>query len=164
MSSTPLVGIMCNKRPHEMDWLQIVNHTYLESLARYMQVQPVLIPAPLSAEDGFDGVALLDRLELKSSPRTACPATRLLRTRTTRETRGTLTALAVDLYLPLTAHLRSEVRPLRRHHTLPPMEVQAATHQVLLAQPHPPTTATTGAMVVEAMEQAVVVDLSTVAT
>ena len=63
MSSTPLVGIMCNKRPHEMDWLQIVNHTYLESVARYMQVQPVLIPAPLSPDDVFDSAALLDRLD-----------------------------------------------------------------------------------------------------
>ena len=46
-----------------MDWLQIVNHTYLESLARHMQVQPVLIPAPVSPADSFDSAALLDRLD-----------------------------------------------------------------------------------------------------
>lgn len=39
-----LLGIICNEKFHEIDRLQAVNQLYLEAVATYMNVQPVLIP------------------------------------------------------------------------------------------------------------------------
>ena len=39
-----LLGIICNEKTHEIDRLQAVNQLYLNAVAAYMDVQPVLIP------------------------------------------------------------------------------------------------------------------------
>ena len=45
MSKLPLLGVICNRRAHDGGTGQSVNHTYLEAIATWMSVQPVLIPA-----------------------------------------------------------------------------------------------------------------------
>ncbi len=57
-----LLGIICNRKKHLVDVLQSVTHMYLEGVAQFMSVQPVLIPAPM--ENGtFQAAPILDRLD-----------------------------------------------------------------------------------------------------
>ena len=57
-----LLGIICNRKKHLVDMLQSVTHMYLEGVARYMGVQPVLIPAAM--ENGsFQVDAVIDRID-----------------------------------------------------------------------------------------------------
>ncbi len=53
-----LLGIICNRKKHLVDELQSVTHMYLEGVAEYMNVQPVLIPCPM--ENGtFDAAPII---------------------------------------------------------------------------------------------------------
>ena len=45
MSKLPLLGVICNRRDHDGGTGQSVNHTYLDAIAAWMNVQPILIPA-----------------------------------------------------------------------------------------------------------------------
>lgn len=57
-----LLGIICNRKKHLVDELQSVTHTYLEGVATYMNVQPVLIPCPM--ENGtFDAAPIMQRVD-----------------------------------------------------------------------------------------------------
>ena len=57
-----LLGIICNRKKHIVDELQSVTHMYLEGVAEYMNVQPVLIPSPMS-NGRFDAAPILDRVD-----------------------------------------------------------------------------------------------------
>ncbi|MEC8566046.1 MAG: gamma-glutamyl-gamma-aminobutyrate hydrolase family protein, partial [Pseudomonadota bacterium] len=45
MSKLPLLGVICNRRAHDGGTHQSVNHTYLDAISAWMNVQPLLIPA-----------------------------------------------------------------------------------------------------------------------
>lgn len=57
-----LLGIICNRKKHLVDTLQAVTHMYLEGVAQYMNVQPVLIPAAMP-NGAFQVDAVLDRID-----------------------------------------------------------------------------------------------------
>lgn len=57
-----LLGVICNRKKHLVDELQSVTHMYLEGVARYMSVQPVLIPSPMS-NGGYQPDLILDRVD-----------------------------------------------------------------------------------------------------
>lgn len=57
-----LLGIICNRKKHLVDELQSVTYMYLEGVAEYMNVQPVLIPAPM-ANGTFDAAPIIDRID-----------------------------------------------------------------------------------------------------
>ena len=54
--------MICNRKKHLVDELQSVTHMYLEGVAAYMNVQPVLIPCPM--ENGtFDAASIMQRVD-----------------------------------------------------------------------------------------------------
>lgn len=57
-----LLGIICNRKKHLVDELQSVTHMYLEGVAEYMNVQPVLIPSPM-VNGTFDAAPILERVD-----------------------------------------------------------------------------------------------------
>ena len=64
LESLPLIlGIICNRKSHEIDTLQSVNHTYLRAVEAYMDVQPLLIPASTSPESEINAELILSRID-----------------------------------------------------------------------------------------------------
>jgi putative glutamine amidotransferase len=57
-----LLGIICNRKKHLVDELQSVTHMYLKGVAEHMNVQPVLIPAPMK-NGRFQPAPIMDRLD-----------------------------------------------------------------------------------------------------
>lgn len=57
-----LLGIICNRKKHLVDELQSVTHMYLEGVAEYMNVQPILIPSPMP-NGTFDAAPILERVD-----------------------------------------------------------------------------------------------------
>ena len=58
-----ILGIICNRKSHEIDTLQSVNHTYLRAVEAYMDVQPILIPATTNDGHVIDADLIVDRLD-----------------------------------------------------------------------------------------------------
>ncbi len=58
-----ILGIICNRKSHEIDTLQSVNHTYLSAVERYMNVQPLLIPATTDAAHRLDAELVISRID-----------------------------------------------------------------------------------------------------
>ena len=58
-----ILGIICNRKSHEIDTLQSVNHTYLRAVEAYMDVQPMLIPATTNAEQVINAELIISRLD-----------------------------------------------------------------------------------------------------
>jgi putative glutamine amidotransferase len=63
MSKLPLLGVICNRRDHDGGTGQSVNHTYLDAIATWMNVQPVLIPAHRAFTDTQSAGNLLSALD-----------------------------------------------------------------------------------------------------
>ncbi len=63
MSKLPLLGIICNRRDHDGGSGQSVNHTYLDAVATWMNVQPLLIPAHRAFADTQSAANLLSALD-----------------------------------------------------------------------------------------------------
>jgi putative glutamine amidotransferase len=58
-----ILGILCNRKSHEIDTLQSVNHTYLRAIEAYMDVQPLLIPASVGPDAEIHAELILDRID-----------------------------------------------------------------------------------------------------
>ena len=90
MSKLPLLGVICNRRAHDGGTHQSVNHTYLDAISAWMNVQPLLIPANrtftdaqaadnlLSAVDGLLVTGNRSNVHPKNYGGTETPSTRLL--------------------------------------------------------------------------------------
>ena len=63
MSKLPLLGVICNRRAHDGGTDQSVNHTYLDAIAAWMNVQPLLIPAKHTFTDAQTANNLLSALD-----------------------------------------------------------------------------------------------------
>mgnify|MGYP001169731558 FL=1 len=63
MAKTPLLAIICNRREHAGGTGQSVNHTYLDAVARWMKVQPLLIPANRAFADVQSSADLLSSFD-----------------------------------------------------------------------------------------------------
>ena len=63
MSKIPLLGVICNRRAHDGGTDQSVNHTYLDAIAAWMNVQPLLIPANHNFTDAQTANNLLSALD-----------------------------------------------------------------------------------------------------
>ena len=58
-----IIGITCNRKEHEIDTLQSVNHTYLKVVETHMQAQPLLIPAATNGGHRLNAELILDRID-----------------------------------------------------------------------------------------------------
>ncbi len=58
-----ILGIVCNRKSHEIDTLQSVNHTYLSAIDSYMSAQPLLIPAAPDAQARFEADKIIQHLD-----------------------------------------------------------------------------------------------------
>jgi putative glutamine amidotransferase len=58
-----IIGITCNRKEHEIDTLQSVNHTYLRAVEAHMQAQPLLIPASTDGGKAINAELILDRID-----------------------------------------------------------------------------------------------------
>lgn len=58
-----IIGITCNRKEHEIDTLQSVNHTYLRAVEMHMQAQPLLIPASTDGTKEINAELILDRID-----------------------------------------------------------------------------------------------------
>ena len=63
MSKLPLLGVICNRRAHDGGTGQSVNHTYLDAIAAWMNVQPLLIPANRTFTDAQAANNLLSAVD-----------------------------------------------------------------------------------------------------
>tara|TARA_B100001057_G_scaffold143439_2_gene143132 strand:+ start:701 stop:1459 length:759 start_codon:yes stop_codon:yes gene_type:complete len=63
MNKPPLLGVICNRRGHDGGTGQSVNHTYLDAVATWMNVQPVLIPTHRPFTDTRSAGGLLSALD-----------------------------------------------------------------------------------------------------
>ena len=63
MSKLPVLGVICNRRDHDGGTGQSVNHTYLDAIAAWMNVQPILIPANRAFTDTQTADNLLSAMD-----------------------------------------------------------------------------------------------------
>ena len=63
MSKLPLLGVICNRRAHDGGTHQSVNHTYLDAISAWMNVQPLLIPANRTFTDAQAADNLLSAID-----------------------------------------------------------------------------------------------------
>ncbi|MEC7209394.1 MAG: gamma-glutamyl-gamma-aminobutyrate hydrolase family protein [Pseudomonadota bacterium] len=63
MSKLPLLGVICNRRAHDGGTGQSVNHTYLDAISAWMNVQPILIPANRTFTDSQAADNLLSAID-----------------------------------------------------------------------------------------------------